>query len=179
MGLNAGASRLLEAYHGMSVDAAAMLMAAALMYAERYPRPLEVDERFEVEGAPGFDSVQAIGDVSPCGMCVIRWRDRRIIWSNNAYKQHFVDLQLRKANTGLRIDEVLPVFSESGLEAIFTSVAENGEPFHADAFRLVMPNGTVTFWDWSLSVLPTAAGDDLCLLVQMHRVPQVTLVGAA
>lgn len=179
MGTNVGAGKLLEAYHNMSVAAAEMLLASAQIYAERYPRPFSVEDRDQVDGAQSYEDVEMVGDVSPCGMCVIRWKDRRITWTNNAYRQHFVDLDQRNANIGLRIDEVVPSFTEAGLEEIFVSVAETGQPFHAEAFRLQLPNGQVTYWDWSLKVLPTAAGDSLSLLVQMHRAFGLDLVGAA
>jgi hypothetical protein len=179
MGTNVGAGKLLEAYHCMTADAAEMLLATAQIYAERYPRPFAVEDRAQVAGVEGFENVEMVGDVSPCGMCVVRWSDRRITWSNNAYRQHFVDLEQRQVNIGMRIDEVVPSFTESGLEGIFVSVAETGQPFHAEAFRLMLPTGQLTYWDWSLKVLPTAAGDDLSLLVQMHRAFGVELVGAA
>lgn len=174
MGNNVGVSKLLEAYHRMSPLAAQWVLEAAQMYAEQYPRPIDVPERFQMEegGREGqnFDGIQMVGDVSPCGMSVIEWPSRRISWSNNAYKQHFIDFGLHEASVGLRVDELLPMFTESGLEMIFAQVAETGNPFHATAFPLQMPGGQVTHWDWSLTVLPTAAGDSMSLLVQMHRV---------
>jgi hypothetical protein len=179
MGNNVGAGKLLEAYHRMSPLAAEWILQAAQMYAEQYPRPIIVPERLQMEEGGGegqdYDGVQMIGDISPCGMCVVQWPSRRIAWSNNAYKQHFVDLQQRQINIGLRIDDVVPMFTESGLDAIFEQVAETGNPFNATAFRLALPDGQITHWDWSLTVLPTAAGDSMSLLVQMHRVPAAML----
>lgn len=183
MGNNIGAGKLLQAYHQMTPMAAEWILQAAQMYAEQYPQPMVTPECVQMgeDGTAGqeFDGVQMIGDVSPCGMCVIQWPSRRIAWSNNAYKQHFVDLQQRQVNVGLRIDDVLPAFTESGLESIFEQVAETGNPYHAAAFRLQLPDGKITYWDWSLATLPTAAGDSLSLLVQMHRVPSMALVAVS
>lgn len=179
MGNNVGAGKLLEAYHRMSPLAAAWMLEAAQMYAEQYPRPIIVPERLQMNEGGGegdnFDGVQMIGDVSPCGMSVVQWPSRRIAWTNGAYKQHFVDLGLLGLNVGARLDDVLPMFTESGLETIFEQVAETGNPYHASGFCLPMPDGKDTYWDWSLTVLPTAAGDSLSLLVQMHRVHGIRL----
>jgi hypothetical protein len=183
MGNNIGAGKLLAAYHQMSPLAAEWILQAAQMYAEQYPRPIIAPERFQMEegGDEGqnYDGVQMVGDVSPCGMCVVQWPSRRISWSNNAYKSHFVDVTQREVNIGMRLDEIVPAFTESGLESIFEQVAETGNPYHAAAFRLALPDGQITYWDWSLTTLPTAAGDSLSLLVQMHRVPSVALVAVS
>lgn len=173
MAINQGASKLMQAFHSMSSDAAQVLLSMAQVYAERHPQPV-APEQFLAEGANSFPDVQEIGEMSPAGMCVVRWSDRRITWSNNAYKAYFVDLEQRGANIGMRIDEIVPAFEESGMGAIFERVAATGEAFSASSYRVDLPMGA-TYWDWSLAVLPTAAGDDISLLIQMNRVLAVSL----
>jgi hypothetical protein len=167
MGINKGASKLIQAFHSMAPEAARILLDMAQVYAERHPRAL-LPERHLVEGADSFPSVQEIGETSPTGMCVVRWSDRRVIWSNRAYKAYFADLALRPASIGARIDEIVPGFVESGMDAIFERVAATHEAFNTSAYRVDLPAGP-TYWDWSLSVLPTAAGDEVSLLIQMNR----------
>jgi hypothetical protein len=183
MGNNIGAGKLLQAYHQMTPLAAEWILQAAQMYAEQYPRPMIAPERFQMEEGGGegqnFDGVQMIGDVSPCGMSVIQWPSRRIAWSNGAYKQHFADLGMPGVTVGARLDDALPMFTDAGLATIFEQVAETGNPYHATGFRLPLPSGQITYWDWSLTTLPTAAGDSLCLLVQMHRVHGVALAAVS
>jgi hypothetical protein len=162
--MNVGASRLMEAFHAMTPEAAALILSAAQMYAERHPKPLQ-KEHFLVEGARSVDAVHEIGELSPIGVCVVRWNDRRYTYLNESYQKYFRDLGRPEAVIGARIDEIVPEFVERGMLEVFDRVAATGKPERQQAFEC---GGS--YWDWSVAKLPTAAGDDVCLLVQASRV---------
>jgi hypothetical protein len=177
---NIGFDAVEEAFHAMSPEAAARFIDIGQMYAERFPRPIQLTLCAPPEELKQLRSLATVGECSPSGMCIISWPDRRIAWSNNVYQKYFVDLEKRSANVGMRIDEALPGFVESGLEAIFEQVATTRKTFQAKNFALQLPNSGMTYWDWSLTVLPLTGGT--VLLVQSHQVAAIAaspLVAAA
>lgn len=174
MYMNVGASRLLEAFHAMAPEAAALILNAAQMYAERHPRPLRNDG--EQDDAQSFEAVQEVGEQSPIGVCIVRWNDLRYTYVNAAYKAYFSELgRTNLPVIGRKISEVVPQFVERGIMDIFSRVAETGAAFSAKRFHVDVDNNGETYWDWSVSRLPTAAGDDVCLLVQANRVYKPSL----
>jgi hypothetical protein len=75
------------------------------------------------------------------------------------------------------IDNIVPQVIERGIAEICNAVAITGIPHKETGFRLV--NGSdETYWDWSVSRLPTAAGDEVCLLVQANKVSRPVLCAA-
>jgi hypothetical protein len=177
---NLGFDAVEEAFHAMAPEAAARYIDIGQMYAERFPRPIKLTLCAPPEELKQLRSVTMVGETSPSGMSIISWPDRRIVWSNNAYQNYFVDLEKRSVNVGMRIDEALHGFAESGLEAIFEQVATTRETFQARNFQLQLPNSGTTFWDWSLTALPLTGAT--VLLVQANKVAATvanTLVAAA
>jgi hypothetical protein len=175
---NDNAEELLGAYHSMDAETATRYVTIGQMLAEQFPK-LATIELVHNTPSPELEVLKQIGELAPAGMCIVRWADRVITWSNNAYKRYFVDLEKRDVNVGVRIDEVLPEFSASGLEEIFRTVAETGVPFTASNFSIGLPNAGMTYWDWSLSALPFTQGMGNKLLIQMQRVPAAALSLAA
>lgn len=174
---NSGFDAVEEAFHAMSPEAAARFIDIGQMYAERFPRPIKLTLCAPPEELKQLRSLAMVGEASPSGMSIISWPDRRIAWSNNVYQQYFVDLAKRSANVGVRIDEAVPGFAESGLEAIFDQVATTRKTFQAKNFPLQLPNIGMTLWDWSLTALPLTGGT--VLLAQVHQVATTAMLAAA
>jgi hypothetical protein len=166
---NIGIEKVQEAFHSMSAEAAARYLNLGQMMAEQFPMPATIS-LCQAMTNPLLEALQQIGELAPAGMCIVRWSDRRVTWSNNAYRQYFVDMEKRDVNVGITIEEILPEFKASGLEEIFCRVAETGAPFQATSFPVNLPNAGITFWDWSLTPLPATAYNGYKLLIQMQRV---------
>ena len=173
-----GMASLEEAFNTMNAKAGANLVNIAQVLAERFPRRIVSPGIRLTRKSKEREVVEAIGETSPAGMCIVHWPTRVITWSNNVYQAYFVDLERRSANVGTKIDDVIPGFAESGLEAIFERVAVTGQPFSCDSYELQLPSAGRTFWNWSLTSMPAMYGE-ASLLVQMYRVEAPLLASVA
>lgn len=159
----------------MTDEAAIKCEQIVQMYAELYPRPMTLKL---VKPNPGksVDLLREFGELSPAGLCLINWDTRLIEWSNGAYKRTFLDAVGRQALPGVKVGELVPEFTEQGLDVLFDRVATTREPFIAYGYE-VRVGSVVTHWDCSLSVFPSEGGATyLFLQLQRAQAPAMAMV---
>lgn len=159
---------LNEAIDAMQPTAAQSVLDLAQMLAENYPKKMGL----RLVGAPksiDMDVLRMFAETSPTGICIVSWPNLEVIWSNNVYKDYFVDLESREVNTGVRLADIIPGFTDVGMDEIFDGVAESGEPFRAQHYPLMLPSCGMTHWNWTLTRFPAAGDQEMKLLVQMSK----------
>ena len=166
MQANAMMGRIEQAFHSMSDEAAIKFCEMGEMLAETYPRPVTI-ELVKTKTDRNVELLREFGELSPAGLCLINWNTRLIEWSNGAYKRTFLDAVGKQALPGVRVGELVPEFTEQGLDVLFDRVAATGEPFIGTAFPLLV-GATLTHWDCSLSLFPSTDGATY-LFLQLQR----------
>ncbi len=160
-----------EAYHSMTAEAAEKSLEVLQMYAALYPRELKLELVRPVEARKSnkqLAMLKALGELSPIGLCLVNWDTRLVEWRNNAYSRVFLSTFDKESQTGVRLGDLMPEFTSSGVEAIFEKVANTGEPFLASAFPLTLASG-LTHWNASIAALPSTEGETY-LFLQLQRV---------
>ena len=160
--------KISDAVSAMTDDAAKHYLEIGQAYAELYPKPFKI-ELVKRSVNPALAMMRVLGDMAPCGMCLVHWPSRTILWSNNVYQKVFLETFRLETSEGMRIDEIVPGFNEAGLEEIFESVATTGAPFRTEGFCLATTGGD-TYWDWSLASVPYADSGENTLMIQMQQV---------
>ncbi len=102
---------------------------------------------------------------APVGIAILDGGDLTARWVNGFYRQ-FLDEPYRSMDlAGVRVQEFIPRFEESGLLEIFRQAAETGTPYTDPEYPHIGFERGVTYWRWSLLPLAsTGRHHDLIIL---------------
>ncbi len=120
----------------------------------------EVDTESDVYAAKDDDAsfcdvlFQTVAGAAPSAMGVVSGTELRLKWANAAFSRCLDDSLRQTDVSGMLLADVLPRYSESGLDPIFRHVASTRITFVAPEYRYEFFDRGITYWHWSLVALP-------------------------
>jgi signal transduction histidine kinase len=116
---------------------------------------------------------EAVFDAAPAGIVVLDPNELRARWANGAFLETLDEPFRSSGIEGRRLDEFLPGAEETGLAAVFRSVAEGDLPHEEAEYRYDGFARGTTWWRWSVRPVVAESGDRELLLLTTDVTEQV------
>ncbi|HEX2949094.1 MAG TPA: PAS domain S-box protein [Armatimonadota bacterium] len=122
--------------------------------------------------------LQMIIDYLPSGVLMVDGDTWRAVLANAEY-QHVLEDPYRKGNiVGLRVDEFIPFFRESGIVDVFNQVVETHTPYTDPEYKIIRANGDVVYWQMTLRSLPVSDDEHRAVDLLLTTIDITNLVNA-